>query len=151
MATNPNKLKATKINTKSQSLYHTLSCFLKCMQCSTLMFKTYCKIIIEVILQNIIILSKQPHSVYLSLTHSIFVFTDDSLAHKILFLLIDTYLCTYQPEKALGALNYIEKKLFGSDSKSQSGDKQSEVCYIGVKYVNIGWQNDIPLVLYSVL
>ncbi len=48
-------------------------------------------------------------------------------------------------------IKYIEKKLFGSDNKSQSGDKQSEVCYIEVKYVFSGWQNDIPLVLFSLL
>ena len=54
-------------------------------------------------------------------------FVEDYLAHKVLFLLIDTYLCTYQPEKALGALNYLEKKLFGTDNKSPTGDKHSEV------------------------
>ena len=32
--------------------YHTLSCFLKCMPYITLMLKTYCKIIYEIIIQN---------------------------------------------------------------------------------------------------
>ena len=56
-----------------------------------------------------------------------YFYAEDCLAHKVLFLLIDAYLCTYQPEKAFTALNYLEKKLFGTDNKSQSGDKQSEV------------------------
>ncbi|XP_022083973.1 CCR4-NOT transcription complex subunit 10-like isoform X2 [Acanthaster planci] len=50
---------------------------------------------------------------------------EENLAHKILLLLIETYLCTYQPEKALGILAYLEKLLFSTESSGNKGGSES--------------------------
>lgn len=55
---------------------------------------------------------------------------DESLARKICFLLLEVYLCTHQPEKALSLISYIETMLFGSnktnENKTQTSDKDKE-------------------------
>lgn len=47
---------------------------------------------------------------------------EESLSRKVLFLLIELYLCTHQPNKAMGVLGFVEKMLFGN-GKSQLLDK----------------------------
>ncbi|XP_067127548.1 CCR4-NOT transcription complex subunit 10 [Centruroides vittatus] len=55
---------------------------------------------------------------------------DESLARKICFLLLEVYLCTHQPEKALSLISYIETMLFGNnkinESKTQASEKDKE-------------------------
>ncbi|XP_070575337.1 CCR4-NOT transcription complex subunit 10-like [Ptychodera flava] len=49
---------------------------------------------------------------------------EENLAYKVLFLLIEVYLCTHQPDKAVPSLAYLEKLLYGGNGKGQqSGDK----------------------------
>ncbi|XP_006813779.2 CCR4-NOT transcription complex subunit 10-A-like, partial [Saccoglossus kowalevskii] len=48
---------------------------------------------------------------------------DEVLVHKILFLLIEVYLCMYQPDKAVPGLAYLEKLVYGGNGK---GDKASD-------------------------
>ncbi|XP_038068340.1 CCR4-NOT transcription complex subunit 10-like [Patiria miniata] len=50
---------------------------------------------------------------------------EENLAHKTLLLLIETYLCTYQPEKALAMLAYLEKLLFSPETSGNKGGSES--------------------------
>lgn len=47
---------------------------------------------------------------------------DESLCKKVLLLQVELYLCTYQPEKAMGLLTYIEKNVFSG--KNMSTEKE---------------------------
>ncbi|XP_071957629.1 CCR4-NOT transcription complex subunit 10-like [Antedon mediterranea] len=52
----------------------------------------------------------------------------ETLAHSVLLLLIETYLRSQQPDRALFYLNYLEKVLLGNDptpKKNQGSDVQS--------------------------
>ncbi|XP_060561318.1 CCR4-NOT transcription complex subunit 10-like, partial [Ruditapes philippinarum] len=49
--------------------------------------------------------------------------SDESLCKKVLLLQVELYLCTYQPEKAMGLLTYIEKNVF--NGKNMSAEKES--------------------------
>ncbi|XP_064599007.1 CCR4-NOT transcription complex subunit 10-like [Liolophura sinensis] len=47
---------------------------------------------------------------------------EESLAKKVMFLLVELYLCTNQPEKGIGMLAYMEKALFnGGKSGAAAG------------------------------
>lgn len=50
---------------------------------------------------------------------------EENMAKKIAFLLVELYLRTHQPEKAMGRLSYIEKMLF-TNIKSGSSPNNSE-------------------------
>lgn len=50
---------------------------------------------------------------------------EENMAKKIAFLLVELYLRTHQPEKAMGRLSYIEKTLF-TNVKSGSSPNSSE-------------------------
>lgn len=65
---------------------------------------------------------------------------EDNLARKVCFLLLELYLCTYQPEKALGMINFIEAMLFESQScdngsKSQTSEKEKDEAESSMKEV----------------
>ncbi|XP_077982183.1 CCR4-NOT transcription complex subunit 10-like [Glandiceps talaboti] len=51
---------------------------------------------------------------------------EESLAHKVLFLLIEVYLCTHQPDKAVPSLAYLEKLLYGGNGNKGDKDKSTE-------------------------
>ncbi|KAK3085445.1 hypothetical protein FSP39_003407 [Pinctada imbricata] len=52
---------------------------------------------------------------------------EEALAKKLISLLVELYLCTYQPEKALGMLNYAEKTILnGGKSSGEKGDKEDK-------------------------
>lgn len=44
---------------------------------------------------------------------------EENLRRKVLFLMVELYLATQQPEKAHAILNFTEKNLFGNGNKSQ--------------------------------
>ncbi|XP_033626303.1 CCR4-NOT transcription complex subunit 10-like [Asterias rubens] len=50
---------------------------------------------------------------------------EESLGHKILLLLVETYLSTYQPEKALAIISYLEKQLFSTENASNKGTSET--------------------------
>ncbi|XP_067652107.1 CCR4-NOT transcription complex subunit 10-like isoform X1 [Haliotis asinina] len=52
---------------------------------------------------------------------------EELLARKVLLLLVELYLCTFQPEKAMGMLSYMEKTYFnGKHSAGQGTPEKPE-------------------------
>lgn len=49
---------------------------------------------------------------------------DESLSKKVLLLQIELFLCTYQPERAMGLLTYTEKNMFGGKSSEKEKEKE---------------------------
>lgn len=52
-------------------------------------------------------------------------FTDEKLKRKVCFLLIELYLSTNQPDKALNMIAYTEKMLFDSKTDKESREEKS--------------------------
>ncbi|KAJ8302570.1 hypothetical protein KUTeg_018966 [Tegillarca granosa] len=50
---------------------------------------------------------------------------EEHLAKRILILLVELYLCTSQPEKAMGMLNYMEKTVFNG-GKTEKVEKENK-------------------------
>lgn len=78
--------------------------------------------------QAIIMYHLQQNKAALSILDKLFPFidplsssADEALCKKVLLLQVELYLCTYQPEKAMGLLTYIEKNIF--NGKLTSVDK----------------------------
>lgn len=45
----------------------------------------------------------------------IYLFLEETLAHRVCLLLIELHLCTYQPEKALSLILYIENQFVSTE------------------------------------
>ncbi|KAK3603937.1 hypothetical protein CHS0354_042949 [Potamilus streckersoni] len=75
--------------------------------------------------QAIILHHLRQYKAALSILDRLFQFIeplDESLGRKVLLLLVELYLCTYQPEKALGMLTYMEKNVLSG--RSANGEKE---------------------------
>ncbi|XP_067004724.1 CCR4-NOT transcription complex subunit 10 [Anabrus simplex] len=68
--------------------------------------------------QAVLLYHLKQYSTALKIMSKIFSFVEpmeESLAHRVCLLLIELHLCTYQPEKALTLISYIENQFVSTD------------------------------------
>lgn len=69
--------------------------------------------------QAVLLYHMKQYNAALNIVNKIFSFIEpmeESLAHRICLLLIELHLCTYQPEKALSLIAYIENQFVSTDT-----------------------------------
>ncbi|GAB6030409.1 CCR4-NOT transcription complex subunit 10 [Chamberlinius hualienensis] len=84
--------------------------------------------------QAVILYHLRQYHAALAISDKVFQFVeplDPRLAKHVCFLLLELYLCTYQPEKALGMTNYIETMLSetAEGENKAAADKEKDAKY----------------------
>ncbi|XP_033754532.1 CCR4-NOT transcription complex subunit 10-like isoform X2 [Pecten maximus] len=77
--------------------------------------------------QAVVLYHLRQYKAALNILDKLFQFIEplEALARKAMMLLVELYLCTFQPEKAIGMLSYAEKTMFnGSKEKTEKENKE---------------------------
>ncbi|KAI0221541.1 CCR4-NOT transcription complex subunit 10-A [Lamellibrachia satsuma] len=77
--------------------------------------------------QAVVLYHQKQYNTAITLLDKLFQFVEpmeESLARKVMFLLVELYLTTRQPEKAMGMLTFLEKMLLGNGVKLQQATEK---------------------------